>query len=144
MFPSWQLRLLKKGRVRYRKEGHGQCEVLDGPAGYIETPYDHLDLSKGLSEWLARHNAYSTQEAELLLRLRAEPLHIGSLFGEPIERRRCLKRLAARLGGSSVAWFVYLYIIRGGFLDGRPGYLYCLLKAAQQIHIKAKLAELSS
>jgi glycosyltransferase involved in cell wall biosynthesis len=140
-FPSWQLRLLRHGKVRYQKEGHGQREILDGPAGYVDAPYDHLDLSKGLFEWIARHNRYSTEEAELVERLRDEPLALGNLLGAPIERRRCLKRIAARLGGSPVAWFCYLYFLRLGFLDGRPGYIYCLLRAAQQIHIKAKLAE---
>ena len=27
LYPSWQLRLLKNGHVRYRKEGHGQREI---------------------------------------------------------------------------------------------------------------------
>ena len=29
LYPSWQLRLLKKGQVRYRKEGHGQREGME-------------------------------------------------------------------------------------------------------------------
>ena len=35
LYPSWQLRLLKAGHVRYRKEGHGQREVMTGRAGFI-------------------------------------------------------------------------------------------------------------
>ena len=37
--------------------------------------------------------------------------------------------------------FVYLYFIRRGFLDGRPGLLFCLLRVANEIHMAAKLAE---
>jgi len=140
-FPSWQLRLLKQGFVRFQKEGHGQREVTDGQTGYIKTPFDHLDLSKGVSEWITKHNRYSSQEIDLLLRLQSEPLRLGDLFGNPIERRRCMKRLAARLGGSPLLWFIYVYIISGGFLDGRAGWVYCQLRMTQQIHVKAKLAE---
>jgi glycosyltransferase involved in cell wall biosynthesis len=143
MFPTWQLRLLKRGQVRYRKEGHGQREVMDGPAGYIHQPYDHLDLSKGLSQWIARHNQYSSNEVELIARLRSEPIGWRDLLGAPIQRRRCMKKIAARLNGNPWAWFVYLYVIRGGFLDGRAGLHYCLLRLAHQIHIRAKLYEAS-
>jgi glycosyltransferase involved in cell wall biosynthesis len=143
MFPTWQLRVLRVGRVRYRKEGHGQREVMDGSAGYIDEPFDHLDLSKGLSQWIARHNVYSSNEVELIRRLRREPLKLRELFGDPVRRRRCLKRLGSRLGASPLAWFLYLYVIQRGFLDGKAGLIFCLLRLAQQIHIKAKLVEAS-
>jgi len=141
LYPSWQLRLLKLGCVRYRKEGHGQREVTDGPLGYIRQPYDHFGFSKGVSDWIARHNAYSTNEVELIEQLRREPLRLGDLFKEPIQRRRCLKRLAARTGFRSVLRFLYLYCLRAGFLDGAPGLMFCLLRAAHEMHITVKLAE---
>jgi len=143
LFPSWQLRLLKRGEVRYRKEGHGQREVTTGKLGYIKEPYDHLDLSKGVADWLAKHNAYSSNEVELVWRLAEEPYQLGDLFKSPIERRRCLKRIAARLKFGRVFRFFYIYIIRGGFLDGKAGLIYCLLRLSQEIHVIAKLAEAS-
>ncbi|HEY7088573.1 MAG TPA: methyltransferase domain-containing protein, partial [Tepidisphaeraceae bacterium] len=144
MFPTWQLRILRLRRVRYRKEGHGQREVMSGSAGYIREPFDHLDLSKGLPQWIERHNVYSTNEVELIRRLREEPLMLRDLlWGDPVQRRRCLKRVGARFGASPILWFLYLYIIQLGFLDGRPGLTFCLLRLAQQIHIKAKLEEAS-
>ena len=141
MFPSWQLRLLKRGEVRYRKEGHGQREVTSGALGYISAPYDHLDLSKGLADWLDKHNAYTTQEVELILRLAREPLRMTDLFKSPIERRRCMKRLAARLRYGRIMRFFYIYVLRGGFLDGEAGLVYCLLRASLEIDVIAKLKE---
>ena len=143
LFPSWQLRLLKHGSVRYRKEGHGQREVTDGPLGYIHEPYDHYGFSKGIAHWIERHNAYSTNEAELIGRLRSERIAPWDLFcRDPIRRRRCLKRLASRVRWfRPVVRFVYLYIFRLGFLDGRAGLVFCLLRFAHEIHIMAKLAE---
>ncbi len=145
MYPSWQLRLLRAGRVRYRKEGHGQREVTEGNVGYIAAPYDHYGFQKGIAHWVARHNSYSTDEIELILRLRAEPLALGDLFSrQPVVRRRCLKRLAARVGFRPWLRFMYIYVWRGGFLDGRAGLHYSLLRLAHEIHIEAKLAEAKS
>jgi len=142
LYPSWQLRLLKFGEVRFRKEGHGQKEVTSGPLGYLAEPCDHLIVSKGISEWISRQNAYSTNEVELVERLRSDPLKLSDLLArEPVRRRRCLKRIAARIGFRALLNFTYPYFIRGGFLDGRPGLIYCLLRAAHDIHISAKVAE---
>jgi glycosyltransferase involved in cell wall biosynthesis len=142
LYPSWQLRLLKAGRVRYRKEGHGQREVTQGEVGYIDQPYDHFGFQKGIADWIERHNHYSTQEIELIMRLRQERLQLGDLLArDPIVRRRCLKRLAARIGFRPWLRFFYIYFVRGGVLDGRAGLQFSLLRLAHEIHIEAKLAE---
>lgn len=142
MYPAWQLRLLKRGRVRYRKEGHGQREVMDGSAGYIDAPYDHLGFSKGVKEWVARHNEYTSNEIELLSTLAEAPLGISGLMSrDPIQRHRTLKRLSARTPLRALVVFLYLYVVRRGFLDGRPGLLFCLLRVANELHMAAKLAE---
>ena len=141
-YPSWQLRLLKAGRVRFVKEGHGQREVSDGPLRYIPEPYDHFGFSKGIENWIARHNVYSTNEVELIHRLRLQPRALTDLFSlEPVRHRRCLKRLAARIGCRPLFRFLYMYVFRGGFLDGYPGFLFCMLRVSHEVHITAKLAE---
>ena len=142
LYPSWQLRLLKRGEVRYRREGHGQREVTDGPIGYLDQPYDHYGFSQGIEHWIARHNHYSTAEVELIHRMRREPLAPGDLWsGDPVRRRRCLKRMSARVGCRPLFRFLYLYVIRRGFLDGTAGWIFCQLRVAHEIHITAKLAE---
>ena len=142
LYPSWQLRLLRVGRVRYRKEGHGQREVMDGSAGYLDAPYDHYGFSKGIADWVARHNAYSSNEVELVQRLAGERIALSDMLAtDPVQRRRALKQIASRLPLRPVARFAYLYFFRRGFLDGRAGLIFCLLRAAHEIHIVAKLAE---
>lgn len=142
LFPTWQLRLLRAGRVRYRKEGHGQREVMDGTAGFIDVPYDHFGFSKGIADWVARHNSYSTNEVDLILRLSRESLVIADVWSrEPVRRRRALKTVAARIPLRPLARFLYLYFFRCGFLDGRAGLVFCLLRMAQEVHIVAKLEE---
>jgi hypothetical protein len=137
--------LLRAGRVRYRKEGHGQREVAEGPLGHIWEPYDHYGFSKGVHHWIERHNGYSTEELALILRLKREPPRLSHLLRrDPLLRRRCLKRLAARIGFRPLFRFIYTYFIRCGFLDGRAGLLFCLLRVAHEIHITVKLAEMET
>ncbi|MDS4040588.1 MAG: glycosyltransferase family 2 protein [Candidatus Competibacter sp.] len=142
MYPSYQLRLLRHGQVRYRKEGHGQREVTDGPLCYFHAGWRHEGLSKGVAQWIARHNRYSTDEVALILRLRGESLSWRELIDrDPIMRRRALKRVGAKLPFRPLTRFLYAYGIRKGFLDGYPGLLYGLLRVAHDIHITVKLGE---
>jgi glycosyltransferase involved in cell wall biosynthesis len=145
LYPTWQLRLLKVGHVRYRKEGHGQREVMSGSAGYIAEPYDHYGFSKGVKNWIARHNEYSSNEIELIDNLVSTPVGIlGVLSRDPVRRRRTLKALAARAPLRPLVRFFYLYVLRCGFLDGRAGFLFCLLRLAHECHIVVKRAERSA
>ena len=141
-YPSFQLRLLKRGDVRYRKEGHGQREVTDGELDYLTASWRHEGFSKGLHQWIARHNNYSSNEVELLLRLRDEKLSVGGMFSlDSIKRRRALKVLGAKLPGRPLTRFLYTYVLRLGFLDGRAGFVFCQLRFAHDCHILAKIAE---
>jgi len=141
-YPSWQLRLLRHGKVRFRREGHGQREVTSEPLAFVHAPYNHYPFRGGIERWLARHNRYSSEECDLVFRLRAEPLHLADLLRrDALVRRRCLKRLAARLWFRPACRFVYTYLLRGGFLDGLAGYIYCRLMAQYEFQLWAKLVE---
>jgi len=143
-YPSYQLRLLQRGKVRYRKEGHGQREVMDGTAIYLKTSWYHDAFSHGIHQWIDRHNRYSSDEVELILRLRKEPLQPFDLFGDRLARRRVSKRLLARLPGRAFVRIFFTYFVRLGFLDGRAGFWFCVLRFTHECHIMAKLAEVHS
>ena len=141
-FPTWQLRLLQLGEVRYEKMGHGQKEVTTGPLEYLQEPYDHYGFSQGVSHWIARHNKYSSEELGHILELRQQPLALKDLLSsDRIARTRCLKRIASRLPFRPLISFLYQYIWKRGFLDGYAGLMFCLLKFTHEIHILVKLAE---
>ena len=145
LYPSWQLRLLRHGAVRYRKEGHGQREVTDGNLGYIHKPYDHFGFSQGIAHWIARHNNYSTNEVELISRLRHEPFSLGDMVSaDPVRRRRASKQIASHVPLRPLARFFYLYVWRLGFMDGYAGWIFCLLRMSHEIHIVVKQAEARS
>lgn len=154
-YPSWNLRLLKRGAGRYERlatedlASAGDVEVhehivFDGSAGYLQEPMLHFDF-KDLSHFIDRHNRYSSWDARLrrnLLEGKDFSAHIHArLLGSPVERKRYLKRLWVRLPFRPLLRFLYMYLFRAGFLDGRPGFIYALFKAVQEFHISAKLYE---
>ncbi len=75
MYPSYQMRLLKLGEIRFIKHGHGQRESNPKRGlGKMTEPYLHYNFSKGLDDWFAKHNRYSTEEAKLAIEeLRHQP-----------------------------------------------------------------------
>lgn len=142
MFPRYQARLLRRGRARFVDRGHGQyLDPSVTAVGTLRTPYDHHNFSKGISEWVEKHNRYSTAEAGENLR-RAASVH-GR--GSNVEtRQQRVKRLTQMLPCRPLLRFLYLYVWRCGFLDGRPGFIYCVLVAFYQFLIGAKEYELRS
>lgn len=141
-FPSYQLRLLKRGSVTFKKEGHGQREVTDGALAYLASTWRHEMFSHGVEQWIARHNKYSSEEVELLLEHRYRAVPWRDLFvRDPVQRRRALKCLAARLPLRPFLRFFYTYFWKRGFLDGRAGWNYCLLTLAHECHVVVKSTE---
>jgi glycosyltransferase involved in cell wall biosynthesis len=142
-YPFPQVRLVKLGEVTFAKAGHGQREdQLARGVGHISVAYDHYNFSKGIRDWVAKHNHYSDEEATLALELHQSPLKFSECFSrDSMIRRRALKRLHSRM---PLRWFVkfcYLYIVKLGFLDGYPGFAYCLLQGYYDFLITLKIRE---
>jgi glycosyltransferase involved in cell wall biosynthesis len=143
--PVYQMRFFHRQRMRFQDWGHGQREDTTGRIGTLTKPYIHYNFSKGLEEWIEKHNRYSTLEAREMFRRTREPGQGYTLFGEPVERRRFFKeRLLPRLPGAWFLRFLWTYVLRGGFLDGRPGLYYCLLIASYELFVRLKTEELTS
>ena len=141
-YPYPQVRLVKVGEISFAQAGHGQKEdQAKRGIGHIHTAYDHFNFSKGLADWIEKHNRYSTQEVEYAAELRKKNIPWGDLFGPKDKRNLALKIIYAHLPLRWLIKFVYLYIIRLGVLDGRPGFYYCGLQAAYEFMITAKMAE---
>jgi glycosyltransferase involved in cell wall biosynthesis len=143
-YPYHQVRLVKRGEARFAKSGHGQKEEsTQRGVGYLQTPYDHLNFSKGIADWVERHNRYSSEEAAEAATLVEGPVPIAELFSrDSLARKRALKRLHARLPARWLWKFFYLYVGKGGFLDGYPGFAYCMLNGFYDFLISVKIREI--
>ncbi len=148
-FPSWNLRLFRRGRARYEDRAVHEHMVVDGPVGYIEEPMIHDDR-RGIEHAIAKHNRYAALEAGELLRPPREEARNGAglssrLFGNILQRRRWFKQRLYRL--LPMPWlfrFAYMYLWRLGILDGRAGLHFSLFISAYEFQIALHMREARS
>jgi len=143
LYPTWITRLVRPDRVRYEREAHSRC-FSDGPEGRLKAHFIHYSFNKGMTAWYEKHNRYSSSEArETVTSLREKRVPWRNILSPiPEIRRRALKEMSMRVPFRPAARFVYMYVLRGGFLDGREGYHYCRLLAAYEYMIVIKTEEL--
>jgi acetyltransferase-like isoleucine patch superfamily enzyme len=141
-FPNYHLRFFKTGMGRYEEREVHEHIILDGPVGRITTPMLHDDR-RGLEHYIAKHNRYSTLESQALLReIKSDKNESKSL--EPgARRRRWAKRtILPRVPIPGLIRFFYMYILRGGFLDGWTGLFFCRFIATYDDFVALKLRAL--
>ena len=134
---AWNLRLFKHRLGRYERmpvasggrtgdnEAHEHVE-LDGKALRLEHELDHHAYPT-VSAWVEKHNRYAVWEAEMYERFLREPVPASIGAGKRWKRR--LKKVYLRLPLRPLVRFLYAYVVRLGFLDGRPGLVFCTLLA---------------
>jgi putative colanic acid biosynthesis acetyltransferase WcaF len=141
-FPSWNLRLFKRGSAKYEDRLVHEHMIVNGPTEYLKHWMIHEDR-RGLEHFFAKHNRYSTLEAREFVET-PEPW--------PGLRRFLTDRTARRRFGKSrmlpllpVPWIwrlLYMYVIRLGFLDGYAGWMLCNFIGNYEFLVQAKLREL--
>lgn len=133
MYPTWLLRLVRHRYAQCHPRAVNEHLEVEGETAYLEHDLLHVDL-KPLSDWVAKHNRYSTSEAEEQLKIEVDLGERTALrpWGGPLERKRWLRRtvwdgmLPPLL--RPFLYFVYAYVVRLGFLDGRSGLIYHTLQ----------------
>ena len=133
LYPTWLLRLFRRQRVRFEERPLNEHAILNGPAGYLQQPFDHQDR-KPLADWVARHNRYAGLEAEEFLQETVAGGYRSSirirLRGSQAERKRWIKLKVWNRLPLLVRPFLFFfrnYFLKLGFLDGRAGFVYHVL-----------------
>lgn len=141
--PSFIMRFFRPPHVRFERLVN-PVPVIDGQHGYLRAKFTHYNFSKGIAEWIEKHNRYSTFEAiEGVKLLAGQGASRPSLFSsDRVLRRLALKNLSFRLPFRPLLKFVYLYFLKAGFLDGYPGFVYCKLQSMYEYLIALKMVEL--
>ncbi len=139
------IRVVRLGRARFRREINEVVEV-DGTIIDLENAYfDHFPFSKGMTHWVARHNAYSSAEAAIVARsaFAGEVSWRKALFARDFnEKHAARKAVFYSLPGRPLMRWGYLMFYRKGILDGRAGLVYSTLQAFYEWLIVLKTAEL--
>lgn len=141
-FPSWNVRLFKRGRARYEDRMVHEHMLVDGPTGYLKHLLLHEDR-RGLEHFFAKHNRYSTLEARELFESPEPWPGVSRFITDRVTRRRFVKsRILPYLPFPWTWRLIYMYIIRAGFLDGRAGWVLSNFISSYEFFIQTKYSEL--
>jgi glycosyltransferase involved in cell wall biosynthesis len=131
MYPVRHLRVWRTGAGRIEQRWMDEHIVLT--AGVAEELAGNIvdDNQNSVSWWIAKHNGYATREMidMLNLKYRFMPLD-DQLCGQPDSQARRQRRLKQTVYSRlplfvrPVLYFVYRYVVRLGFLDGRKGFAF--------------------
>lgn len=106
---DYVLRLFKRGRARFTNDLVHERVVADGPVARLATPLQHDAVSR-LEEAVGRVNRYSTESAKMLV--------------------ASGRKVSFASGITHGLWtFFRVYILKGGFLDGKEGFLLAVANA---------------
>ncbi|MBA2262321.1 MAG: glycosyltransferase family 2 protein [Solirubrobacterales bacterium] len=133
-YPTWILRLFRHGKAHCEDRAVNEHLIVEGSTGHLRHDFMHEDR-KGVFAWIAKHNEYATREAsELLAGAQAADYREidATLTGTQAQRKRWVRyRIWNRLPPllRPFLYFFYRYVIKGGFVDGREGFIFHFLHA---------------
>lgn len=111
--------------------------ILNGTTGKITHAIEHQDF-KGIKSYIERHNEYSSWEAERYM----STITSQTFKLKKLTMRQNIKYWLLDSWLLGPLYFVYSYIFKLGFLDGKPGFVFCLNKMIYFLQIKTKIVEL--
>jgi glycosyltransferase involved in cell wall biosynthesis len=133
-YPKYLLKLFRRDAVVLDEDDlvdhhfhvTGPTAILAGDL--IEDNRNESDIAV----WIAKHNRYAVQQAREETARSVDPDQRPTrAFGSPDERTRWQKRIWYRLPlyARPFGYFIYRYVFRLGFLDGKEGFIFHFLQA---------------
>ncbi len=124
LYPSWNLRFFRRGKCRYEDRSVHEHMVCDGPTEYLRNEMLHI-RSESIHEWIRKHIRYADLESDEWVKLRFGQEAGASaerLFRKTLKYRQYLRReIWPRTPLKPILRFMYMYLLRLGFLDRRAG-----------------------
>lgn len=138
--------LFKKSKGAYEKIeedlwSHLDMEVhehpiIEGKVGLIKAKVVHKDF-KNLDHYIAKHNAYSSWEAQRYLQLKQSR-------NSNLTLNQKIKYGLLNTGFLPMIYFIGAYFLKLGFLDGKEGFYLARFKSHYFFQIQAKVASLKT
>jgi len=134
------LRLWRTGHAVFENRSVNEHALVDGRKAILKAYVEHHD-NKSITDWIDKHNRYSSLEAINLIQANMTGGVKPRIFGYPAERRMWLRKLYYRLPARSFLYFLYRYFLRLGLLDGLAGFRFALLNTCFLYWIDLKRLE---
>lgn len=117
-YPIYHPRAIRVGKVRFvtNHTGHGESIPTTTPTVTADIAYDHYFYEGDIVGWMHKHVGKALLEVDL-----------KRTAGAQLSRRGKLSLLLGRSALRIPARFLYHYVLRGGFLDGRAGFEFALM-----------------
>jgi glycosyltransferase involved in cell wall biosynthesis len=132
-YPKYLLKLFRRGAVSL-----DAADLVDhhfrvaGPTARLAGDLIEDNRNEAaIFDWIAKHNRYARLQAREELARLAGTQPTGDWRGNPDERTQRQKALWARMPGyvRPLGYFLYRYVLRFGFLDGKQGFVFHFLQA---------------
>jgi glycosyltransferase involved in cell wall biosynthesis len=136
-YPNYFLRVYKRSKGAMEDRWMDEHIKVDGRVVHsnIDVIESNYDRQENISLWTDKHNGYSTREAVEFL-IAKHNIHkidtVANFFGNKTERKRWLKEniyFKTPLFVRPFIYFVYRYLFKLGFLDGKEGFIFHTLHA---------------
>jgi len=137
---TYLLRLWRTGRAICGDRSVNEHFSVKGRTCMSRAFLDHCNY-KSFSDWIDKHNRYSSMEAMSVASGNVSGDISSRFWGNPVERRAWLRRVYSQFPGRAFFYFLYRYVVRLGFLDGRAGFRFAFLHAAFMYWIDLKILE---
>lgn len=119
--------LFRREAATYVQDGHTQRVAIKGSIETLQSPLFHDDR-KSLSRWFKSQTRYTELEAQKLLAANSSELGLA----DRLRRWRFV---------IPPAMLVYCLIVRGGILDGWPGFYYAFQRTLAELMLSLHLIE---
>jgi glycosyltransferase involved in cell wall biosynthesis len=138
LFPSWNLRLFRRGLARYENRKVHEHVICRGPTEYLKHPMLHIRIET-VDEFIRKHIRYADLESDEWVRAQFEPntqVPARELFRDYLRIRQWIRRqIWPRVPCRPLLRFVYMFFVRFGILDGKPGWYMAWLMANYEFMI---------
>lgn len=127
MWPIFHMRLFRRGYGHCENRKYDQHFYVDGQSARLAGPMID-DIRLPLAEWSARHNRWADAEVDEMLAPSDGVIPPGN--ATPVAQKRALR---SRYNRAPLFWrafglFLYRYVFKLGFLDGRWGLIFFVLQ----------------
>ncbi|MDC1495488.1 glycosyltransferase family 2 protein [Amylibacter sp.] len=132
-YPVYFPRIFRKDSVRVER-AINERYVSDLKNIKSKHHLNHYPFDTGVKHWISKHNYYSSMEVN-------EASNYTKTRDAYTNYRSRLKYVFYKLPFRPLVMFLYLYFFKLGFLAGRPGFYFCLLRSFYELMINIKRIE---
>ena len=123
-WPDYQTKLWKRGLARHEDRAVHSLVIVDGETKKLESPLEHLTYDS-VSQYIEKLNRYTTLEQQV----RSQTWNEVSQYWHQYTFRMRAKFVLRNAPLRPLLRFLYMYVYKAGFLDGKVGLVLCALSS---------------